>query len=189
MQFFNIILNLSLVVGLSSALPAQNVQEKSLDIVKRTLGDGVRGATGDLYLRATDDCRTDFGDAFVIRGPLEINDAAQAASVWIRRLSGGGFSFTQGRPASTTAEYPRLFQNHEGLQWNRQVNAILQPGQHLFEFPILASGRTYTGGPPGPNRIVVAIDHRQHTDNLIYVGPITHNGMAGNGYRAAGESC
>jgi hypothetical protein len=121
------------------------VQETSLNVVKRTLGDGRTGATQDTTLLPEEDCRTYFGNAFVIVGPTEVRAAAQAASVWIRHLSRGGFGFATGRPENNGTPYPHLFRNHEQLIWDPSVTALLQPNQHLFEFPIMTSGTSYAG--------------------------------------------
>ncbi|KAJ4320114.1 hypothetical protein N0V84_006001 [Fusarium piperis] len=161
MKFFNILLNLSLAAGLTNALPAEKDGTSLLHSAKRALGDGQRG------------------------GPQEIAAAAQAASRWIRPNGG----YAAGRPQQGATAYPHLFRNEENLRWDPSVTNALRPNQDLYEFPIMTSGRTYTGGSPGPNRIIVAINRSNPNDNLIYVAGVTHNGLLDNRFRLANERC
>ncbi|KAH8593782.1 hypothetical protein B0O99DRAFT_595894 [Bisporella sp. PMI_857] len=63
--------------------------------------------------------------------------------------------------------YPHTFNNNEGFSF-----AVAGPYQ---EFPILSSGAIYTGGSPGPDRVVINTSGRQ-------AGTITHTGASGNAF-------
>ncbi|KAF1958513.1 guanyl-specific ribonuclease F1 [Byssothecium circinans] len=63
--------------------------------------------------------------------------------------------------------YPHAFNNREGFSF-----AVSGPYQ---EFPILSSGSLYSGGSPGPDRVVINTSCRQ-------AGAITHTGASGNNF-------
>ncbi|KAH6695642.1 Ribonuclease/ribotoxin [Plectosphaerella plurivora] len=63
--------------------------------------------------------------------------------------------------------YPHTFNNREGFAF-----AAAGPYQ---EFPIMASGAIYSGGSPGPDRVVINTSCRQ-------AGAITHTGASGNNF-------
>ncbi|KAH6977562.1 putative guanyl-specific ribonuclease f1 protein [Ilyonectria robusta] len=65
--------------------------------------------------------------------------------------------------------YPHTYNNYEGFTF-----AVSGPYQ---EFPILSSGSLYSGGSPGPDRVVINTSCRQ-------AGTITHTGASGNAFVA-----
>ncbi|KAJ1324147.1 ribonuclease U2 [Microdochium nivale] len=69
---------------------------------------------------------------------------------------------------NTPGNYPHTFNNREGF-----VFATSGP---YIEFPIMKSGSLYTGGAPGPDRVVV---NRNSCDQA---GAITHTGASGNNF-------
>ncbi|KAL2186133.1 Ribonuclease/ribotoxin [Thermothelomyces heterothallicus CBS 203.75] len=64
-----------------------------------------------------------------------------------------------------TSNYPHRFNNREGLTFS-----ISGPFQ---EFPLLASGAVYSGGAPGPDRVVINPNYR---GSCVYAGAMTHTG-------------
>ncbi|KFA79792.1 hypothetical protein S40288_00702 [Stachybotrys chartarum IBT 40288] len=72
--------------------------------------------------------------------------------------------------------YPHQYRNYEGFYF-RGYSGPFQ------EFPILSSGRVYTGGSPGPDRVVIT------QSGCLEAGTITHTGASGNAFVAcAGTS-
>ncbi|KAE8353091.1 guanyl-specific ribonuclease Ap1 [Aspergillus coremiiformis] len=67
------------------------------------------------------------------------------------------------------SHYPHKYNNYEGFDFP-------VPGTY-YEWPILSSGRTYTGGAPGADRVVF------NSDDAL-AGLITHNGARGNNFVA-----
>lgn len=63
--------------------------------------------------------------------------------------------------------YPHTYYDRDGFD-------LLVDGPYL-EFPILHSYRAYTGGAPGPDRVVF-------NTNGDYAGSITHTGASGNNF-------
>ncbi|CAI6096167.1 unnamed protein product [Clonostachys chloroleuca] len=75
--------------------------------------------------------------------------------------------------AGTTAgssTYPHTYRNSEGFSFG----GIASP---YYEFPILSSGSVYTGGSPGPDRVIINSACKQ-------AGTITHTGASGNAFVA-----
>ncbi|KAH7018115.1 Ribonuclease/ribotoxin [Microdochium trichocladiopsis] len=64
--------------------------------------------------------------------------------------------------------YPHTFNNREGFSF-----AVAGP---YLEFPIMSSGALYTGGSPGPDRVVI------NTNSCQQAGAITHTGASGNNF-------
>ncbi|KAG8419417.1 hypothetical protein J3458_004285 [Metarhizium acridum] len=65
--------------------------------------------------------------------------------------------------------YPHRYNNYEGFDF--PVDGPYN------EFPILKSGRIYSGGSPGPDRVVIS-------DGCDLAGVITHTGASGNNFVA-----
>ncbi|OTA88150.1 hypothetical protein M434DRAFT_62642, partial [Hypoxylon sp. CO27-5] len=63
--------------------------------------------------------------------------------------------------------YPHTYNNYEGFSF-----AVSGP---YLEFPLLASGSVYTGGSPGPDRVVI-------NTSCKLAGEITHTGASGNNF-------
>ncbi|KAF2217731.1 hypothetical protein CERZMDRAFT_4256, partial [Cercospora zeae-maydis SCOH1-5] len=94
----------------------------------------------------------------------------------------GGHSYSQSRVSAAyrqglnyfnngqqvgTNRYPHRFNNREGFSF-----PVAPPYQI---FPIMQSGNVYTGGAPGPDRVVFNEAGR-------YAGAITHTGAGGNAF-------
>ncbi|PNY23811.1 Guanyl-specific ribonuclease F1 [Tolypocladium capitatum] len=109
----------------------------------------VSAAPAALQKRDTTCGNTSYSDA-------QITAAANAACKFVK--SGGH---------AGKSTYPHKYNNLEGF--NFPVNGP------YFEFPILSSGRVYTGGKPGADRVVVTSDCR-------LAGEITHTGASGNNF-------
>ncbi|KAM0811610.1 putative Ribonuclease T(1) [Seiridium cardinale] len=71
--------------------------------------------------------------------------------------------------------YPGVFRNGGS---SVELDPSPCAGKQLLEFPILASGSPYTGGTPGPHRVVMA----EHGDGTSYdqCFLMTHQGASGN---------
>ncbi|KAJ5188937.1 Guanine-specific ribonuclease N1/T1 [Penicillium cf. griseofulvum] len=65
--------------------------------------------------------------------------------------------------------YPHEYHNYEGFDFP-------VPGTY-YEFPILSSGKVYTGNSPGADRVIF------NNDNEL-AGLITHTGASGNNFVA-----
>ncbi|KAI1114909.1 Ribonuclease/ribotoxin [Nemania sp. NC0429] len=72
--------------------------------------------------------------------------------------------------------YPHVFRNGGDPS---EVDPTPCRGKTLFEFPILTSGQDYTGGPPGPHRVVVA-PHGGTSTAYDQCFLMTHQGASGN---------
>ncbi|KAJ5960693.1 uncharacterized protein N7479_007843 [Penicillium vulpinum] len=66
-------------------------------------------------------------------------------------------------------DYPHVYNNYEGFDF--PVSGT------YYEFPILSSGKVYTGSSPGADRVVF------NTANKL-AGVITHTGASGNNFVA-----
>ncbi|KAJ0421599.1 Ribonuclease/ribotoxin [Aspergillus carlsbadensis] len=63
--------------------------------------------------------------------------------------------------------YPHVYNNYEGFDFSVSPT--------YYEFPILSSGRIYSGGSPGADRVVF-------NQNNQLAGVITHTGASGNNF-------
>ncbi|CAG8954381.1 hypothetical protein HYFRA_00006007 [Hymenoscyphus fraxineus] len=86
----------------------------------------------------------------------QVNSAAQQAYSY----------YSRGQTVGSN-DYPHTFNNREGFDF-----AVGGPYQ---EFPMLASKQVYTGGSPGPDRVVINTSGR-------LAGAITHTGASGNNF-------
>ncbi|KAI0842198.1 ribonuclease-domain-containing protein [Hypoxylon sp. FL0890] len=68
---------------------------------------------------------------------------------------------------SAPGGYPHTYNNYEGFSF-----AVSGP---YLEFPLLSSGSVYTGGSPGPDRVVI-------NTSCKLAGEITHTGASGNNF-------
>lgn len=68
---------------------------------------------------------------------------------------------------STLGGYPHVYNNYEGFSF--------PTASPWYEFPILSSYNVYTGGSPGPDRVI--FDNNGAVDSLI-----THTGASGNNF-------
>ncbi|KAK4120310.1 Ribonuclease/ribotoxin [Parathielavia appendiculata] len=66
-------------------------------------------------------------------------------------------------------KYPHNFANHENLDFLEDDQPVEGPYR---EFPVLRSGQLYTGGAPGPDRVVF----KQTNGGCQYIGAMTHTG-------------
>ncbi|KAL4946729.1 hypothetical protein BDV06DRAFT_218193 [Aspergillus oleicola] len=64
-------------------------------------------------------------------------------------------------------DYPHVYNNYEGFDFSVSPT--------YYEFPILSSGRIYSGGSPGADRVVF-------NENGQTAGVITHTGASGNNF-------
>ncbi|KAI1143545.1 ribonuclease-domain-containing protein [Hypoxylon sp. FL0543] len=83
-----------------------------------------------------------------------VNQAAQKACTYYNSGSAPG-------------GYPHTYNNYEGFSF-----AVSGP---YLEFPLLSSGSVYTGGSPGPDRVVI-------NTSCKLAGEITHTGASGNDF-------
>ncbi|RYP50928.1 hypothetical protein DL768_003653 [Monosporascus sp. mg162] len=84
----------------------------------------------------------------------QVNQAAQKACTYYRAGDAPG-------------GYPHTYNNYEGFSFTVS-------GPYL-EFPMLASGSVYTGGSPGPDRVII-------NTSCKLGGAITHTGASGNSF-------
>jgi hypothetical protein len=89
----------------------------------------------------------------------QTNAASTAACNYVRNGGTAGGS-----------SYPHQYRNDEGFRFG----GLPSP---FYEFPILSNGRVYTGGSPGPDRVIITRDCKQ-------AGTITHTGASGNAFKA-----
>ncbi|KAL4892333.1 Ribonuclease/ribotoxin [Aspergillus ambiguus] len=79
-------------------------------------------------------------------------------------------------------EYPHEFRNEPDhlafLNGCTDNTPQHKPQGTLYEFPIFANG-IFTGGQPGPDRIVIK---RKGRKQAVYCGLMTHTGAHGNGF-------
>jgi hypothetical protein len=78
---------------------------------------------------------------------------------------------------SLVGRYPTEFRN--GNAKSPEVDASPCAGMQLYEFPILHTGAQYTGGAPGPDRVVVA-DSNSSPGSYVQCFLMTHTGASGN---------
>ncbi|MCJ1425124.1 hypothetical protein MMC29_003012 [Sticta canariensis] len=64
-------------------------------------------------------------------------------------------------------KYPHVYNDYEGFNF--------PDSGPYYEFPILSSYKAYTGGSPGPDRVIF-------TGDCTYEGVITHTGAGGNDF-------
>ncbi|KAM7194556.1 ribonuclease domain containing protein [Naviculisporaceae sp. PSN 640] len=72
------------------------------------------------------------------------------------------------KAGTTVGGYPHTYNNYEGFTF-----AVAGPYQ---EFPILSSGALYTGGSPGPDRVVINVP------GCKQAGAITHTGASSSSF-------
>ncbi|KAJ4417650.1 hypothetical protein N0V85_001760 [Neurospora sp. IMI 360204] len=80
-----------------------------------------------------------------------------------------GYGYYSSGSTAGSSSYPHQYNNYEGFSF--------PTAKPWFEFPILSSGKVYTGGSPGADRVV--FDSRGNLDMLI-----THTGASGNNFVA-----
>lgn len=66
-----------------------------------------------------------------------------------------------------SGSYPHKYNDYEGFSFPN-------PGTN-YEFPILSSYKVYTGGSPGPDRVIF-------TGSCAFQAVITHTGASGNDF-------
>ncbi|KAH7319627.1 Ribonuclease/ribotoxin [Stachybotrys elegans] len=89
-----------------------------------------------------------------------VSAASRAACNYVRNGGTAGSS-----------SYPHRYNNYEGFHFNGYSG----PFQ---EFPILSSGAIYSGGSPGPDRVIIT------QSGCLEAGTITHTGASGNAFVA-----
>ncbi|KAI1752443.1 guanine specific ribonuclease N1 [Xylaria castorea] len=78
-----------------------------------------------------------------------------------------GYGYYQDDETVGNDNYPHQYNNYEGFDFPDQGP--------WYEFPILSSGRVYTGGSPGADRVVF-------DNNGDFQDAITHTGASGNDF-------
>ncbi|KAJ7869733.1 Ribonuclease/ribotoxin [Mycena olivaceomarginata] len=71
--------------------------------------------------------------------------------------------------------YPKAYRNTDRL-------SMACGGNSMFEFPLVAGGRAFTGGDPGPDRVIF-------NESRILCAVITHSGAPGNTFVSCKVSC
>ncbi|KAK4222496.1 Ribonuclease/ribotoxin [Podospora fimiseda] len=77
--------------------------------------------------------------------------------------------YTLYKAGSNINSYPHQYSNYEGFSFPTP--------KPWYEYPIMSSGSVYTGGSPGPDRVI--FDSKGAFDLLI-----THTGASGNAFKA-----
>ncbi|KAK4168997.1 Ribonuclease/ribotoxin [Cladorrhinum sp. PSN259] len=77
--------------------------------------------------------------------------------------------YTLYKAGSNINSYPHQYNNYEGFNF--------PTAKPWYEYPIMSSGSVYTGGSPGPDRVI--FDSKGAFDLLI-----THTGASGNAFKA-----
>ncbi|PWZ00459.1 guanyl-specific ribonuclease U1 [Testicularia cyperi] len=113
--------------------------------------------------------------ALALAAPVELESRQGGVAV-----NCGGKSYTstqvnrainnalQDRASSTS--YPHTYNNYEGFDFSDYCNGPYQ------EFPLVTSSSGYTGGSPGPDRVIYDSNDR------TFCGAITHTGASGNNF-------
>ncbi|KAI1410104.1 ribonuclease-domain-containing protein [Hypoxylon sp. FL1857] len=78
-----------------------------------------------------------------------------------------GYNYYQEGQTVGSDKYPHQYNDYEGFDF--------PDSGPYYEFPILSSYKTYTGGSPGADRVVF-------NGNGNYEGAITHTGASGNDF-------
>ncbi|KAI9155432.1 Guanyl-specific ribonuclease F1 [Paramyrothecium foliicola] len=105
------------------------------------------------------------------RGPATCGSVSYTAAQ-VSAASAAACEYFQNGDTAGSSNYPHRYNNYEGFDFKGYSG----PFQ---EFPILSSGRVYSGGSPGPDRVVITEDCRE-------AGTITHTGASGNAFVACG---
>ncbi|RYP66438.1 hypothetical protein DL771_007767 [Monosporascus sp. 5C6A] len=107
-------------------------------------------------------------------GPIEQRQACVATCgsicYWQKSVDeavDAGYELHQAGETVGNNDYPHTFNNREGFDF-----VVAGPYQ---EFPMLNTFDPYTGGPPGPDRVVFNTAGE-------YAGVITHTGAGGNNF-------
>ncbi|KAL6797521.1 guanyl-specific ribonuclease Th1 [Trichoderma sp. SZMC 28013] len=121
--------------------------------------------------------------AFASAAPVDElakRDTATCGSVFysasaVSAASNAACNYVRAGSTAGGSTYPHQYNNYEGFRFK----GLSKP---FYEFPILSSGKTYTGGSPGADRVVI-------NGQCSIAGIITHTGASGNAFVAcAGTS-
>ncbi|KAL6695615.1 guanyl-specific ribonuclease Th1 [Trichoderma pleuroticola] len=121
--------------------------------------------------------------AFASAAPLDEltkRDTATCGKVFysasaVSAASNAACNYVRAGSTAGSSTYPHQYNNYEGFHFK----GLSKP---FYEFPILSSGKTYTGGSPGADRVVI-------NGQCSIAGIITHTGASGNAFVAcAGTS-
>ncbi|KAH0527278.1 hypothetical protein TsFJ059_002298 [Trichoderma semiorbis] len=121
--------------------------------------------------------------AFVSAAPLDEltkRDTATCGKVFysasaVSAASNSACNYVRAGSTAGGSTYPHVYNNYEGFRFK----GLSKP---FYEFPILSSGKAYTGGSPGADRVVI-------NGQCSIAGIITHTGASGNAFVAcAGTS-
>ncbi|OPB46277.1 SSCRP protein [Trichoderma guizhouense] len=116
--------------------------------------------------------------AFVSAAPLDEltkRDTATCGKVFysasaVSAASNAACNYVRAGSTAGGSTYPHVYNNYEGFRFK----GLSKP---FYEFPILSSGKTYTGGSPGADRVVI-------NGQCSIAGIITHTGASGNAFVA-----
>ncbi|EHK18378.1 uncharacterized protein TRIVIDRAFT_47489 [Trichoderma virens Gv29-8] len=116
--------------------------------------------------------------AFASAAPLDEltkRDTATCGKVYysasaVSAASNAACSYVRAGSTAGGSTYPHQYNNYEGFRFK----GLSKP---FYEFPILSSGKTYTGGSPGADRVVI-------NGQCSIAGIITHTGASGNAFVA-----
>ncbi|TWU75716.1 hypothetical protein ED733_007624 [Metarhizium rileyi] len=85
----------------------------------------------------------------------------------VRAAADAACEYVQNGGHAGSSTYPHRYNNYEGFDF--------PVGGPYNEFPILKSGKIYSGGSPGPDRVVIS-------NSCALAGAITHTGASGNNF-------
>ncbi|KAH7038029.1 Ribonuclease/ribotoxin [Microdochium trichocladiopsis] len=110
----------------------------------------------------------------VAAGPIENRQSCQytcgSVCYWaedIQEAVAQGYGYYQDNQQVGSNDYPHSYNNYEGLP-------LLVSGPYQ-EFPILKTYKPYTGGSPGPDRVVFNTKGQ-------FAAVVTHTGASGNDF-------
>ncbi|KAK8930055.1 Guanyl-specific ribonuclease F1 [Metarhizium anisopliae] len=103
---------------------------------------------------------------------LQARDATNCGGVQytagaVQAAADAACDYVQSGSHAGSSTYPHRYNNYEGFNF-----PVAGP---YNEFPILKSGKIYTGGSPGPDRVVIS-------NSCSLAGVITHTGASGNNF-------
>jgi hypothetical protein len=103
------------------------------------------------------------------RGPATCGSISYT-SAEVSAASEAACEYVQAGDTAGSSTYPHEYRNYEGFDFQGYDGPF-------YEFPIMSSSNVYTGGSPGPDRVVV-------TGDCLQAGTITHTGASGNNFVA-----
>ncbi|KAL8743328.1 MAG: hypothetical protein Q9190_004309 [Brigantiaea leucoxantha] len=113
--------------------------------------------------------------AFVLSSPVELSkrqcvDTCGSTCYYqsdINEAVSQGCNYLRNGQQVGSGDYPHVYNDYEGFSF--------PDGKPYYEFPILSSYKPYTGGSPGPDRVIF-------TSGCKFEGLLTHTGADGNDF-------